>query len=139
MNEPGAGNETSTQGQSCPTLFERIGGEATIARLVDHFYDRVLADEELAPFFEHTPMEKLRRMQLEFFSAALDGPQAYSGLSLAHAHQGRGISVKHFQHFVQHLLETLKDLGLSRQDIDEIISRISTYVNDITSAGTTGG
>lgn len=139
MNEPETENESSTQGQACPTLYDRIGGEATLARLVDTFYDRVLADEELAPFFEHTPMEKLRRMQFEFFSAALDGPQTYSGLGLAHAHQGRGISVKHFQHFVQHLLETLKDLGLSRQDVDEVISRISTYVNEITSAGTTGG
>jgi hemoglobin len=130
MNAPAAG---------VPTLYDRIGGEATLARLVDAFYDRVLDDEDLAPFFEHTPMERLRRMQLEFFGAALDGPQSYSGLALAHAHQGRGIRVHHFQKYVQHLLDTLEGFDLSKEDREEIITRISKYVNDITSAGTTTG
>jgi hemoglobin len=130
MNAPAAG---------VPTLYDRIGGEATLARLVDAFYDRVLDDEDLAPFFEHTPMERLRRMQLEFFGAALDGPQSYSGLALAHAHQGRGIRVHHFQKYVQHLLDTLEGFDLSKEDREEIITRISKYVNNITSAGTTTG
>jgi hemoglobin len=36
-----------------PTLFERIGGEQKIAEVVDDFYDRVLADPELKPFFRN--------------------------------------------------------------------------------------
>jgi hemoglobin len=56
------------------TLFERVGGEQTIRELIHEFYDRVVADPELKPFFINTSMDKLRRMQREFFSAALDGP-----------------------------------------------------------------
>lgn len=137
-------NETHTAPQppdatGRPTLYDRIGGDDGVSRLIDAFYDRVLADDELAPFFEHTPMETLRRMQREFFSAALDGPAKYTGLGVSHAHQGRGITIKHFQHFVAHLLETLQGLGFSKEETDEIISRISTYVNEITNAGTSGG
>ena len=36
---------------SNPTLFERVGGEQMIAEVVDDFYERVLADHELKPFF----------------------------------------------------------------------------------------
>jgi hemoglobin len=34
------------------TLFERIGGEQVIAELIHEFYDRVLVDPELKPFFK---------------------------------------------------------------------------------------
>ena len=61
------------------TLFERIGGDQAISELIHKFYDRVVADPELKPFFKNASMEKIRRMQREFFSAALDGPITYTG------------------------------------------------------------
>ena len=33
------------------TLFERVGGEETIRELIHVFYDRVIADPDLKPFF----------------------------------------------------------------------------------------
>lgn len=74
------------------TLYERVGGKQVIAKLVHQFYNRVVADQELAPFFKSTSMDKLRRMQREFFSAALDGPISYTGKPLSHIHHGKGIS-----------------------------------------------
>ena len=121
------------------TLFVRIGGEKTVAELIGDFYDRVSADPELKPFFKNTPMEKLRRMQREFFSAALDGPITYTGKPLSYVHHGRGITKHHFALYVDHLLETLRDHGITDQDAQEIIGRISTYAQEITGdAGTVG-
>ena len=114
------------------TLFERIGGEQMIAEVIDEFYDRVLADPGLKPFFRNTSMDKLRRMQREFFSAALDGPTTYTGKPLSHVHHGRGITKHHFTLYVNHLLDTLRYRGINDQDVTDIISRISTYANEIT-------
>ena len=114
------------------TLFERIGGEKAIGKLVYEFYDRVLADPELKPFFEKTSMDKLRRMQREFFSAALDGPIIYTGKSLSHVHHGRGITKRHFALYVAHLFDTLHDHNISEQDVQEVIGRINTYADEIT-------
>lgn len=114
------------------TLFEKIGGEQTIRNLIHEFYDRVIADPELKPFFENASMDKLHRMQREFFSAALDGPITYSGRPLSHVHHGRGITKHHFALYVDHLIDTLQDHGINDQDAQEIIGRISTYVNEIT-------
>ena len=114
------------------TLFERIGGEQMIAEVIDEFYDRVLADPDLKPFFRNTSMDKLRRMQREFFSAALDGPTTYTGKPLSHVHHGRGITKHHFTLYVNHLLDTLRYRGINDQDVTDIISRISTYANEIT-------
>jgi hemoglobin len=114
------------------TLYERVGGERGVARLVDEFYARVLADRELAAFFEHTSMERQRRMQTSFFYAALDGPAIYDGRSLAVAHHGRGIRPSHLARFIEHLLATLRSFALSEEDVLEVISRIDTYADEIT-------
>jgi hemoglobin len=114
------------------TLYERIGGEAAVARMIGAFYDRVLADPDLAPFFASTPMEKQRAMQTLFFCAALDGPFEYSGRPLATVHYGRGIRPPHLARFVGHLLETLRDHALAEEDVLEIMSRIDTYSDEIT-------
>ena len=103
-----------------------------IAGVVDDFYDRVLADPELKPFFKNASIGKLRRMQHEFFSAALDGPITYSGRPLSHVHHGRGITKHHFALYVGHLIDTLQDQGINDQDAQEIIGRINTYANEIT-------
>ncbi|CAB5141388.1 Cyanoglobin; Hemoglobin-like protein HbN [Olavius algarvensis associated proteobacterium Delta 3] len=113
------------------TLYERVGGEPAVTELVHDFYDRVLADPELQPFFEQTSLDKLHRMQREFFSAAMDGPITYSGRPLSHVHHGRGITRHHFGLYVGHLLDTLKTRGIDDQDVQDILGRISTYTNDI--------
>jgi hemoglobin len=114
------------------SLYERLGGEKMIAALVPAFYVRVLADPELNPFFKHTSMEKLHAMQHEFFVMATGGPLTYTGRPLGMAHHGRGITLHHFSRFTNHLVETLLDMGASQQDMDEVIQRINTTVNEIT-------
>jgi len=113
------------------TLYERIGGRDAIAELVADFYERVLADQELAPFFTSASIERLRSMQLEFFTTATGGPQTYSGLSIRDAHAGRAIGSRQLTHFVDHLVATLKERGLERDDVDEIVRRIGLAADDV--------
>lgn len=115
-----------------PTLYDKLGGESGIESLVIAFYVRVLADPELAPFFRDTSVEKLHSMQREFFAMALGGPISYSGRPLAHVHHGRGITTHHFSRFVEHLVETLEDLGIEDAEAEEVIDRINSYTNEIT-------
>jgi hemoglobin len=122
-----------------PTLFERIGGEKAIASLLEAFYERVLADPELAPFFEHTSIEKLRRMQREFFAAALDGPIHYTGRTMSEVHAGRGIQTRHLARFVDHLMETLRDQPIDDADAYDIVSCINTYADEITGEASVDG
>ena len=113
------------------SIYERIGGEATIDKLIDGFYDRVLSDPELKPFFEHTSMEKQRRMQKEFFSAALGGPSVYRGASLQAVHAGRGITSHHLTRFTDHLIDSLEAYQIDDADVNSIVAKIGTYANEI--------
>lgn len=113
------------------TLYQRIGGAPTVDRLVADFYNRVLSDSELSPFFVDVDTEALRRMQREFFGAALDGPIRYDGMALSHAHSARGIDRRHVARFVEHLLASLQGCGIDDEDVRRIIARINTYVDDV--------
>jgi hemoglobin len=118
------------------TLYQQIGGAAGIARLVEIFYSKVLADPELSGFFANVEMAKLRRMQAELFSAALGGPQRYSGRSMVEAHRHLQIGLHDYQRFVRHLFETLDaaGFGLTDQERYEVIGRLNVLTNDVTSA-----
>jgi hemoglobin len=124
------------EARSSQTLYERLGGKPVVDSLIDEFYGRVLADPALAPYFSRTSMSSLRRMQSEFFAAALDGPVQYTGRPIIHAHQHLKINLVDLQAFVRHLFDTLRNFKLSEQDCYDIICRLNLYTNDVVSAGT---
>ena len=115
------------------SIYDRIGGEEGIAKLVDVFYEKVLADGELKVYFEHAPIEKLLRMQREFFAMATGGPIIYSGKPLRQVHHHLAISRREFQRFTEHLIDTLNSFEhVSRQDVLDLIAKINLYADEIT-------
>jgi hemoglobin len=121
------------------SLYERIGGEESIAKLVDHFYAKVVADPEIGYYFTHVPMGKLIPMQREFFAMATGGPALYSGRPLSEIHRPLAISRREFARFTEHLIETLQEIGIDEQDTYEIIAKINLYADEITNEATYGG
>ena len=120
------------------TLYQQIGGADGITRLVDVFYSRVLADPELKRFFAGVEMAKLRRMQVELFSAALGGPQKYFGRPMVQAHRHLKIGLQDYQRFIRHLFDTLDaaGFGLSDQERYEVVGRLNILTDDVMSSGT---
>jgi truncated hemoglobin YjbI len=112
------------------TLYDRIGPE-NIERLVVAFYQNVLSDPLLRPFFEETSIEKLQRMQIAFFTIALGGPAPDAAISLYDAHRGRGIERKHLSRFTEHLMKTLHDIGIEESDAHKVYERIATYSDEV--------
>ncbi|MBL6751258.1 MAG: group 1 truncated hemoglobin [Nevskia sp.] len=115
------------------SLYERIGGAPAVNAMVQAFYSRVLADPSLAPYFKGVAIDKLQRMQTEFFSAALGGPVKYTGRPIIHAHQHLHITLADYQRFVKYLFETLAQYRLSDQECYEVVGRINLYTNEVVS------
>ncbi|WP_216827336.1 group I truncated hemoglobin [Alkalihalobacterium elongatum] len=114
------------------TLYEKVGGEDTIAKVVDYFYNElVLKDDTVNHFFKDTDMEKQRLHQTKFISYALGGPNTYSGQSMAKAHEGMNIQPEHFNAIAKHLHDALAHFGVSEADIDEALSKVASLRDDI--------
>lgn len=132
-------DEDVTMADEQQTHFDRLGGAEALEQYVDEMYDRVLADPELAPFFENAQMDRLRRLQYEFLARTLDGPVQYTGGDLAAVHIGRGISRHHFSQFVGHLADVLEEHGVAQADVDLVLARLALHVDSITGSTTVDG
>jgi hemoglobin len=116
------------------TIYDQIGGQEALIAVVDDFYQRVLADDQLAGFFAGSNMSRLKGKQVEFFAGALGGPQLYSGLSMRDAHRGRGIGVEHFTLVAGYLSDALAAAGVPDDIVGQIIGAIAPLADDIVSA-----
>ena len=117
------------------SIYDAIGGESALVAVVDDFYVRVLADPQLASFFAGVNMPKLKGRQVEFFAAALGGPDAYQGTGMREAHRGRGISQADFDRVAVHLTASLAAAGVPAPTIGQIAAAITPLANDIVSPG----
>ena len=108
-------------------LYEKVGGRRTINELVRMFYDRVLADPRLAPFFPNTDMDGLRAKQVMFLVMLLGRTRTFFGRDLTTAHAGaraQGLTDGHFDALVGHFEAALRELGVDEDFTREIIARI---------------
>jgi hemoglobin len=114
------------------SLYEKVGGAEAIEKVVNYFYhELVLKDETVNQFFEETDMDKQIRHQAKFISFALDGPNQYSGKSMAKAHEGMHLQPEHFNAIVKHLHDALAHFGVSEADIDTALTKVATLRDDI--------
>jgi hemoglobin len=114
------------------TLFEKYGGFGTISKLVSAFYDRVLAEETLAPFFENVNMERLMHHQTRFIGMVMGAPaNQYQGRELSVAHRGLNITTQHFDLVAQILGEVLRDGGVEEQDVQTMLTAVASTRGDI--------
>lgn len=115
------------------SIYDAIGGEEALIAVVDDFYDRVLADSQLAPFFAGANMNKLKGRQVDFFSVALGGPHAYEGQTMRDVHAGRGIGQSDFDKVASHLTDSLAAAGVPGELVTQIIAAIAPLADDIVS------
>ncbi|CAM2824854.1 group 1 truncated hemoglobin [Mycobacterium intermedium] len=115
------------------SIYDKIGGYESIEAVVDDFYDRVLADDQLSGFFTGTNMSRLKGKQVEFFAAALGGPEPYTGAPMKQVHQGRGITMHHFSLVAGHLGDALTAAGVPATTVTEILGAIAPLAADIAS------
>jgi hemoglobin len=118
------------------SLYERLGGEAAVQAAVVKFYDKVLADPTVAPFFEGLDMQDQIRKQIAFMTMAFGGPHRYTGRAMRGVHArlvDRGLGDAHFDAIQRHLGSTLGDLGVDQGLIDEVLALVETQRADVLS------
>jgi hemoglobin len=106
------------------TIYERLGGEPAVAALLEGLYVRALADPLFTPFFEKVDIERLKAHQFAFISQAVGGPHRHSGPSLLQAHAGLRIEQRHFDAFVKHLGDALREIGAPDDLAVEVLSQV---------------
>jgi hemoglobin len=116
------------------SIYERIGGRDAVEAVVSDFYDRVLEDPVLEPYFEDTDMQELYSHQVTFISAVAGGPVEYDGDDMETAHEGMGITEEAFAHVAEHLEAALRENDVADDDINAILTEVAAMEDDIVEA-----
>ncbi|KAK9764116.1 hypothetical protein K7432_008656 [Basidiobolus ranarum] len=113
------------------TLYETLGGDETIAKVVDVFYGKyVLNDERIKHFFVGIDMEKQRMMQSKFLAFAFGGP-AFNGKKMNIAHRHLKLTDDHFDAVIDDLGKALRDFDVSDEIIAKVVAVAETTRDDV--------
>jgi hemoglobin len=133
----GGANEKSAH----PTLYERLGGDSGVKKIVDDFVDRAMADPRVnwerkgvqhggllgkshSSEWTATP-EKLEALKLhiaQFVAVATGGPTLYEGDRVVAVHEGMKITNAEFDASIGDLKATLDTLKVGAQEQKELLS-----------------
>ena len=109
-------------------LYDRLGGDKAMEVCVDLFYQKVLNDDLVSPFFKDIDMASQRLKQKSFLAMAFGGPYHYSDADLRATHkpliEKMGLSDEHFNRILEIFKETLTELNVSaneQQNVMEIL------------------
>lgn len=125
-------------GEGAPSYYDQIGGADAVKAAVGIFYDRVLADPELAGYFAEIEMTEQRRHLALLLTTVLGGPDNYRGRSLAEAHQPLNIPVAHYALVGEHLIATLTELRVPAEIIAHVQAVLAQVQDQVVAGHGTG-
>ena len=128
MTQPEAGEPTKRSD------YDAVGGGAAVSAVVGRFYELILGDPRLAPFFEGVDMSALKRHQVFLVSQVMGGPVEYTGRELSDAHARLHIGDDDFEAVVGHLVAALKEFDVPQDIIDRVVAALAATRPDIVTA-----
>ena len=138
-SSPSNGASPTDGSAAQPSHYERIGGAESVKAAVRLFYDRVLADPDVAGYFVDIDMDEQRRHMVLMLTVVLGGPDSYAGRGLAEAHQPLNIPDEHYAQVGAHLTGTLAQLGVPGDILDDVRGILASVRDQVVSTGTGAG
>jgi len=108
------------------SLFKRYGGFAIVSRIVSDFYSRVLADDNLRPYFAGVEMPRQIDHQTKFVAYLMGGPASFTDEHLERVHRHLAIDEESFEELVVVFRETLEDHDLDETDIGTVVAELTS-------------
>ena len=117
------------------TIYDEIGGEPAVTAVVEAFYDRVLGDADLLPWFEGRDMARLKAHQRALVGVALGGTaEQYTGRMMHSAHAGLAVTDEAFDRVLGHLLAVLSDAGVPDATSAKVMAILQPLRTDVVQA-----
>jgi len=116
------------------TLYARLGGYDAVTAVVDDLLPRLMADPQLARFWQNRGEDGLQRekqLLIDFLCSSAGGPLYYTGRDMALSHKGMGISESDWKAFIGHLNATLDNFQVPEQERGEVLAFIESTKADM--------
>ena len=117
------------------SLFEELGGEPVLRRIIDRFVDRLFDDVMIGFLFQASSVsrERIKEKEYELAAEHLGAPVRYTGRPLQTAHRRHKIMTGHFMRRLQILKDTLDEAGaperVRRHWVEHTLERMPLITN----------
>jgi hemoglobin len=124
-------NKQPTPSAQSQTLYERLGKEPAITKVVDDFVARAAANPKVNFTRKGTGKEwpatpenvaRFKKMLVQFISSNTGGPPKYEGKSMVDAHQGMKITDAEFDALAADLKASLDKFNVPAKEQAELLS-----------------
>ena len=117
------------------SIYDEMGGAPAVDAVVDAFYDRLIADEDLLRYFAGRDIDRLKAHQRALITVALGGtPEEYSGRMMHPAHVGLAITDEAFDKVLDHLASALTSTGVPDRTSARILGMLRPLRTDVVQA-----
>jgi hemoglobin len=107
------------------SLYQRLGGAAAVAAVVDDAVDRHAANPTLAPLFCGQDLPQLKALGVSFLSAGAGEPGHEPGPAGVRQHVGMSFSPAQWQAVVGDITESLCELGIGAAEVGEDVNLLN--------------
>jgi len=114
-----------------PSLYERLGGDASVTVVVSDTIDRAAHDPRLKRSFAKVNLARLKRSLVEQLCELTGGPCKYEGDTMREAHAGLGITQAEFYGMVQVLKESMERRGIQMRERNELLALLAPMKRDV--------
>lgn len=140
------GDPKSSASEQEKTLWDRLGGEETVKKVVDAWVTASADDPEVDYSRQNTrqawtsvrvgnPLDatvaKIKKLTVEQISSLTGGPYEYRGKGMLEVHEYMEITCAQFDAVIGHLKKALKDHHVKDLDIDLLLERVEGTRKDI--------
>ncbi|XXE15026.1 group 1 truncated hemoglobin [Pseudomonas sp. Z1-12] len=106
------------------SLYQDLGAQAGITRIVEGMLLNIARDERIVERFRKIDIERLRDKLIEQFCLETGGPCTYTGDSMAESHKGQNISRSDFNALVEDLIAAMDEQRVPVPVQNRLIARL---------------
>ena len=131
---------TSSDASAKKPLYDRLGGEAAITKVVDDFVGRAASDPKVNFTRKGTAKEwqatdanvsRFKKMLVQFIASVTGSPQKYTGKDMKTTHVGMKISGAEFDALAADLKASLDALKVPAPEQEELLQIVGSTRKDI--------
>ena len=120
-----------THTQAPDALYQQLGAQAGITRIVNGFVQELQNDPETAEFFKKTKMPRFKEKLAEQLCHVSGGPCTYTGDTMQQSHEHLRIQPRHFNKTVEHLMRAMDNAGITTPVQNQLLARLAPLHRDI--------
>jgi hemoglobin len=112
-------------------LYQQLGAQPGLTKLMDDFMTRLLADSRMGPFFKDVDHQHVKAELVTQFCEISGGPCKRKGPDMKKAHSGMDITKSNFNALVEVLQHSMDAQGIPFTTQNKLLAKLAPMHRDI--------